>query len=669
VTPQVKRPLALLLLLITIAPAPVLAQRSLDLSRATLEQLMDIQITSASRKEQPASDVAGAVFVITQADIRRSGMTTLPEVLRLVPGVQVAQINANKWAVSIRGFTSLYANKLLVLIDGRSIYNRLFAGVLWDGEDPILEDIERIEVIRGPGAAIWGSNAVNGVVNIVTKSAAETRGLMVRIGTGTEEPGRLVARYGGGAGTGWYRVFAQWSSRDDSLLAGGAPARDDWQRASAGFRGDWTSGPRAFTLEGSVTDGHARALWFDLDPAAAGPDRVSPDASHIAGGSVLARWTRTRASGAALQIQSVAEAARRSEPVGEYHGRAADVDLQYHFAATGRHDLVAGAGYRAMFEQFAGRTGYSLTPESSTGTRVNAFAQDEITLAGDRVRVTAGARVERDDAAGWGFQSTARILWDRLPSGQHVWGAVSRALRTPSLQDRGIRVDFPPVAGAGPLPVALSVQGNPDVRTEEFSDVEGGYRVELAGKASVSLTAFGGRYQHLQTSEPQEPVLAVGPDGPYVFLPIRFDSRLAAKTRGVEVDARWTPAAWWEVDATYARFAFTPHPDALSRDAAAALSDGDAPAAQWQLHSGLSFGRGFEFDARLFHVARLRTMGVPAFTRADARVGIPLTAHTRLSFIGQNLLDRAHAEFAGTSANMTPTLVQRSVRVQCTWRF
>ena len=386
-------PLLVLFALVAI-PSPGLAQRGeRDLSQVSLEELMNIEITSASRKEQRAGDVAAAVFVITQDDIRRSGMISIPDLLRLAPGVEVAEINSNKWAVSVRGFNGLYANKLLVLVDGRTIYNRIFSGVFWDTEDLVIDDIDRIEVIRGPGAAIWGANAVNGVINIVTKATADTQGTLVRVDGGSSGEQGAV-RYGGTLGAATYRLYSQWTGRDQSLIAPGTGANDASHSVTTGFRADWATQPGAFMLEGDFTAGQARALWPNLNPQTAAGDPIANIPSDNEGGHVLGRWTRTRASGASLQIQSFMDIAGRQEPVGNYNRRVFDVDMQYHTALGAHQDLVAGAGYRFFDEKFIGQVGFSLNPAQDTSSLLTAFMQDEIELFRNRLAVTLGSQVQ-----------------------------------------------------------------------------------------------------------------------------------------------------------------------------------------------------------------------------------------------------------------------------------
>src|SRR5712671_3178078 len=339
------------LFLVTFGAASAGAQsKPRDLSALSIEDLLNVEVVSASRKEQRAADVPAAVFVLTRDDIRRSGMTSIPELLRLVPGVEVAQLNSNKWAVSVRGFDALYANKLLVLVDGRSIYNHLFSGVFWDTVDVPLDDIERIEVVRGPGGSVWGANAVNGVINIMTKTAADTQGTSVRMGGGTFEGQQAGVRYGGTTKDGAYRVFAQWSRHQPSLTGSGGTADDRSHIASTGFRIDGSRPSGSYTLEGGVTDSYATSLWnlaVSPDPVVSLAEHAVP--SHSVDANVLGRWTSIRANGATWQTQSSLDVTRRSDSNVLTGRNAADIDTEYH-AKAGRHDVVAGAGYRVTTE-------------------------------------------------------------------------------------------------------------------------------------------------------------------------------------------------------------------------------------------------------------------------------------------------------------------------------
>jgi iron complex outermembrane recepter protein len=648
-------------------PAPSLAQSGgRDLSQVSIEELMNIEITSASRKEQRAGDVSAAVFVITQDDIRRSGMTTIPDLLRLAPGVEVAQINSNKWAVSVRGFNALFANKLLVLVDGRSIYNRIFSGVLWDTEDLVLDDIDRIEVIRGPGAAIWGANAVNGVINIVTKATADTQGALVRVDGGNSGEQGAV-RFGGTLGAATYRLYSQWTGRDQSLIAPGTGANDASHSVTTGFRADWTTQPGAFMLEGDFTAGQARALWPNLNPQTAAADPLANNPSDTEGGHVLGRWTHTRASGASLQIQSFMDIAGRQEPVANYTRRVFDVDMQYHTALGAHQDLVAGAGYRFFDEKFMGQVGFSLNPAQDTSSLLTAFMQDEIELFRNRLAVTLGSQVQHDSEAGSGVQPSARVMWKALPR-QRLWASTSRALRTPSLYEQGLLVDFPPVPTASGLPLVVSTIGNPAAVTETLVDAEAGYRLEIGTDASIDVTGFVGRYDHLRTQEVAAPIVQFVPS-PEILVTTQFGNQLAATTRGLEVAGHWAPVPFWRLDGSYTAFHLTPQLAATSQDPASAQADGSTPRTQWQVRSTLLPRARATLNIAIFHVGPLEQLKVAAYTRTDISAEWRFNNRLSAMAIGQNLFDSAHAEFATASSLLLATEVPRSASLRLRWTF
>jgi len=658
------------MVLVACAPAAALAQGgAVDLSHASLEDLLNIQITSAARKEQRVADTAAAVYVVTRDDIRRSGMTTLPDVLRLVPGVQVAQINDNKWAVTIRGFNSLFSNKLLVLVDGRTIYNHLFSGVFWDAEDLLLEDVERIEVIRGAGGALWGANAVNGVINIVTTSAAKTQGTFLQAGSGTSEPGTAAIRYGGAANGVNFRLNSQWSSRGPSIRPSGQVPPDSMGRLATGGRIDWESPRDAIVVTGESVVARAHALWLTPTIAPQPDPTVALTAgSDMKGGALMGRWIRTLESGASMQMQATSDVAARTEPVAAYHRQSADVELQYHTAVGTRNDLVAGTGFRYVDESFHGSYGFSLTPEQSDEHRFDLFAQDSLALASDRVTLTAGGRVERDNEVGWSVQPSVRAIWAITPEAHRVWAAVSRAIHTPSLQDRYLEVDYPAQNVGGPLPVATTVLGNPGLRPETMTGTDFGYRFSTAA-LQFDVAAFFSRYDDLRTSEPGVPQIAFGSTGPVVVVPVQFQNFMRADTSGVEVSGRWQATSSWRVDGGVTTFHVASRTNPVSADPTSSGFDANAPAAQWQLHSQGTVGRKFDIDLFLLHVQALAQLGVPAYTRADARLGWPLTRTLTLAVSGQNLFDRSHLEFGTGPVQLVATEVPRSASVALTWRL
>jgi iron complex outermembrane receptor protein len=647
--------------------APCLAQtRPPDLSEVSIEDLMSIEVTSASRKEQRTEDVAAAVFVITQDDIRRSGMTTIPDLLRLVPGVDVAQVNANNWAVSIRGFNGSYADKLLVLVDGRSIYNRFFSGVLWDTQQMMLDDVDRIEVIRGPGAAVWGANAVNGVINIVTRSAVDTHGGLVRV-DGGDSGEQGAVRYGGAFGRTHYRVYTQWTGRDASLIPPGIGVDDSSRTFLAGFRADRQTGNDRFMFQGNVSAASLRPLWPNLNPETAGIEPIAAAESTAEGGYLLGRWTRTRTAGSSLQVQSFVDVATRHEPIARYDRRTFDVDVQYHTAVGARQDLVAGGGVRFYDDEFAAGIGFGLTPPEESSRLLTAFLQDEIGLFDDRLAITLGTQVQHNSEAGSGIQPTARVMWKARPR-QRIWASASRALRTPSRYERGLRLDSPPVPGPAGLPLAVEVRGNPDIGTETFVDAEAGYRLDLGTTASLDLTGFLGRYDRLHTVEQSAPIVELVP-APLLRATAHFDELLDANTRGLEVAGHWSPIPPVRFDGSYTAFHLTPTLSPTSTDAGAATTDSDAPGTQWQLRSTFLPARQATINVAVFHVGRLRELDTDAYTRADLTAEWRFSSRLSLMAIGQNLFDAAHPEFGSAGALILATQVRRSASLRLRWTF
>jgi len=638
-----------------------------DLALKSLEDLMNIEITSVAHKEQRLGDVPAAVYVITQEAIRRSGMTTLPELFRLVPGMQVAQINSNKWAVALRGFNNLFGGKVLILIDGRTMYDRLNSGVFWESLDMPLDLIDRIEVIRGPGGSTWGANAVNGVINIVTKSAADTSGPAVTVRAGTLEGTHGAARYGGMLGNVAYRVYSQWSKRGESRIDTDRSADDTWDSQTHGVRLDWSRSANELMVQTSATLASLRGLWHA--PSGPVPAAKPPvdDWTHTREYHVLSRWTHRRDDRSSLEVQSFVNFRHNIDTVNPRQ-LLADVETRYHTRMGNRHDVVIGGGFRLVDEKTDGGFAFSIDPKQVTETVMNFFAQDEVTLA-QQVRLTLGAKVERDTYAGWGLQPTARVMWAVVPKRHHLWAAVSRALHTPSLGDVSGRYNFTSFVGQGGLPVVVGALGNPDFQSEEVVNGETGYRLELGTVASVDVTAFVASYDKLKTSEPLAPRMELTPGPPHLFVPVQFQNLLQATTTGVEIAGRWTPVSWWRLEGGYSTFHLTPHVSPESRDTAAASFDGNAPGRQWQVRSALSLAPRTQLDAMLFHTGALRTLGIAAYSRADVRVEVALTRQLSAAIVGQNLFDPRHAEYGGNGAIVTATEIPRSAHLQLRWEF
>jgi iron complex outermembrane receptor protein len=650
--------------LLVAAPTTTLANPAtpVDLARVSLEELMHIKITSAERKEERADEVSAAVFVITHDDIRRSGMTKLPELFRLVPGMQIAQINANEWAVAVRGFNNLYSDKLLVLIDGRSLYNRAFSGVFWDAQNMMVSDIDRIEVIRGPGGVTWGSNAVNGVINIITKSAADTKGTLVDVDAGTFERMSGAVRHGGSLGAVDYRVSTRWSDHGSGLTDANASADDGWRALTTAARVDWTRDTHSVMAQGLYMDTQTRPHFFAwptlLDPPT--HDSVS-DVDEASG---LVRWTR-RGEGSVFQLQAFRTVANRNDEMFRTSERTTDADAQYQITLGRRHDVVAGGGFRRTSVAGQGSPGMQL-PAMDLTTVYNGFVQDELSLS-DRVRLTVGSKLEHDTFAGWGLLPSARVLWD-VDGAQRVWGAVSRARRTPSAAYQWMELNVGVERGENGIPILIRLFGNPDYKSEELVAFESGYRRQLGPTASIDIAAFYGRYDNSTTVEPLGSAFEFAPQ-PHVLVALQFDNMLSVESEGVEVTGRWSPAPTWRLDGSYSTIHFVPRPDAASQDASVALFDGGAPRHQWQAHSTNQVSGRVQIDSALYYVGRLRQTNVPAYTRADARIEVTLTNQIALVGVGHNLFEPAHREFSDLNANLVGSRVPRSGRLQLRVRF
>jgi iron complex outermembrane receptor protein len=648
-------------------PSTALAQAGrVDWAALTLEDLLNTRISSVGRKEQLVRETAAAAYVITQEDIRRSGIRTLPELFRLVPGMHVAVANAGTWAMGVRGFSDVYADKLLVLVDGRSVYNQNFSGVLWDMEDLLVDDIEHIEVIRGAGGAEWGANAVSGVINIITKSSEHTKGTLVRVGTGTLDPMQAAVRYGGALGTAAFRVSSQRTNHGASRIDKKTPADDDWTSVSNSARVDWRGGANTLMLHGGFLMSRPRPMWFQTNGPTGGT-AASLLPSDRTNTSALARWTREDSGLGTLRAQFSFTRLYMAEISATEVERISDVDAQYRRPIGDRHDVVFGGGYRRTRTALSKETfGYSITPALSTTAVANVFGQDEIWLA-ERLKTTVGAKVERETLSGWSVQPAVRAVWTLAPS-QRVWAAMSRAVRTPSGSDRGIDLKFAAFPGADGRPTVLGVIGNPELRSETVTDRQVGYRFHVGSKLAVDVSAFRGDYTRLQTAEPVAPMMRSFAGTDYTYAANRYDNLLAATTTGVEVFGHWAATTSWLVKGSYSGFGVTPHVSPLSTAKGAGAALRNTPAHQWQVQSTMEVGPRAELTLGLFHVGRVTNLNVPAHTKADVNLEVRASRALSIVVSGRDLLDPIHAEFPSWSVGMRTTSVPRSASVQVVWR-
>ncbi|MFO0773931.1 MAG: TonB-dependent receptor [Nitrospiraceae bacterium] len=640
----------------------------LDLVDMSLEELMSLPVTSVSKQTEPYAQTAAALFVLTQEDIRRSGATSIPEALRMVPGVQVAKIDSNKWAISARGFNGRFANKLLVLVDGRTVYSPTFAGVNWDQQDTILEDIERIEVIRGPGATLWGVNAVNGVINIITKKAKDTQGGLFVGGAGTEERGFTGLRYGTSLGDNTHmRIYGKFFARDDQVNALGDPAVDRWHQARTGARMDHKSANGdEWTLQGDYYAGEYREN-VNLPTLSAPFIQTNLFKAQTTGGNALARWTHTQSATAGASVQAFFDRVVIKNGRGGVISDTVDLNYQQHTDWGERQNLIWGLGYRFVNNQLINRQdilSISYRTDSRFFSVWSGFFQDEIMLlpTSRSLSLTLGTKLEHNDFTGFVVQPSARLRWTPTDR-QTVWGAVSRAIRAPAHSEDDIRINLP--TGTQPL---ATLSGTRSYGNEKLVAFEAGYRNQLLNTLSVDLATFYNKYGDLRSFEPGPTFSESTPSPTHTVLPFTWANKVRAETYGVEASVEWRPTEWWRLQPTYTYLLMRMYTD-RSLDPGAANPKGESPQHQASLRSMVSLPHGFEFDAWLRYVDHLPAIRIPSYTTLDLRLGWRPTRQLELSLVGQNLLDSHRPEYRENIISFVPTELQRGVYGKVTWRW
>jgi iron complex outermembrane recepter protein len=600
-----------------------------DLADLDLEQLANIEVTSVSRRAERLADAPASIYVITNDDIRRSGVTSLPEALRLAPNLQVAQVNASSYAISARGFNNSIGNKLLVLIDGRTVYTPLFSGVFWDAQDVMLEDIDRIEVISGPGGTLWGANAVNGVINVITRRADSTQGGLIAAGVGNVKDGGSV-RYGGKFGAdGHYRVYGKYFDRDNTERADGAAVADAWHKGQAGFRADWSSGAsRGFTVQGDFYDGKE--------------EQAPTGKVNISGGNLVARWNERLAGGSDLRVQFYYDRTKRDQAFFGETLDILDVELQQALPATGAHRFLWGGGYRAAKDSIRNSAGFAFLPADKDLAWANVFIQDEIRLR-DGLELTLGLKLESNDYTGWEYLPSVRLAWKPAPN-RLVWGALSRAVRAPARLDRDLFI----TAGG------LSLAGGPNFESEIANVAEIGFRGQASSTLSYSATVF---YHDLDDLRSVEPV----PGGGFVIA-----NGVEGTTKGIEAWSAWQATKSWRLSAggMYLDKDLKSKPGSL--DPTGPGMQGNDPEYQWQLRSGLNVTQSLDFDVMVRNVGSLPDPVVPAYVAVDVWLGWRASRGVEFSLTLQNLFDDPHPEF-GPAA--TRSVFGRSAFLKLLWRL
>jgi iron complex outermembrane receptor protein len=615
-----------------------------DMLNLSFAELAEIQVTSVSKKAERLGDAAASVFVITSEDLRRSGAAKLSEALRLAPNLHVAQASGSGYAISARGFNSSAANKLLVLIDGRSVYTPLFAGVFWDVQDTLLEDVERIEVISGPGGTLWGTNAVNGVINIITRSSKDTNGVLVSTSAGSRAS-EGAARYGLTLDNGVaFRIFGKYTDSKHTRIASGAPSNDAGYMSRAGFRADWNGGGDQFTLLGNAYRG--------VEDQAA-PGAISISGTNIvlgpiwlSGANLSAHWERQLDAGARLSWQAYFDRTERNViPSFAESLDILDAQLQHTLAPIGMHTLAWGAGYRTGRDRLVNSKYVAFLPAESNQKWSSLFIQDQVSLR-DNLRLTLGARIEHNDYTGREFLPSARLAWKFAPQ-QSAWSAISRAVRAPSRLDVDVYVP-----GAAPFLLNGAAQ---QVRSELATVYELGYRGQPATTLSYSVTVYHTVYDFLRTQE-------IAPDRRSFF----FASMMEGRASGVEMWATYQATPGWRLNAgfTALKERLTLKPG--STDPGSDRASGQDPAHKLILRSSLDLSSRTQLDVSLRRLAALSLPAVPAYTALDLRLGWRPDAHWELSIGGQNLIGGGHGEFTSVT---TRTEFGRTAYAKAVARF
>ncbi|HEY6644827.1 TonB-dependent receptor plug domain-containing protein [Povalibacter sp.] len=607
-----------------------------QLKKLSVEQLLTLEVTSVSRTPERLVEAAAAIRVITRNEIIRSGATSIPEALRLSPNLQVAQANASQWAISARGFNNVLANKLLVMLDGRTVYTPLYAGVFWDVQDTLLEDIDRIEVVRGSGGTLWGANAVNGVISITTRNAAQTQGLFAEANMGTQLRTLGGIRYGGELSPDLhYRVYAKAFDRDDTTLINGSKAGDSWDSRQGGFRMDWAGEVSTLTLQSD---------FYKTSPNPDGTVAVAAD-----GGNLLGRWQQVVSATSDFQLQIYFDRTRRDFGNGfTEHLDTYDLDWQHRFQLSPRQQLVWGVGARSMQHEVSNLPLFQFLPADKDLRLFSFFVQDEITLVPERLRLTLGTKIEHNDYTGYEHQPSGRLAW--TPSQrQTVWGAISRASRTPARIDREFYLNLTPQIGL--------IEGS-DFQSEDLLAYELGWRMAPNSVFSFGLTGFYNEYDNLRSVEP-------GPAP--LFVPLTFGNGVRGETYGIEVSGTYQVIDAWRLRGGYTWFDKRLVVKSRSADTNNASGEGNDPQNQVVIQSLVDLTDSVQIDATMRYVDALPNPRVPSYVAMDLRLAWTLGGQVELSVVGQNLFDKRHVEFVPSSPATRE--IERSVYGRIAWRM
>jgi iron complex outermembrane recepter protein len=638
-----------------------------DASWLSLEELMVIEVSSASKRPQRLADAATAIYAIGREEIRRSGATSLPELLRTVPGVQVSRIDGSRYAVSIRGGSSRYAGKLLVLLDGRTLYTPVFSGTYWEAQDVLLEDVERVEVIRGSGGTLWGANAVNGVINIITRQAKDTQGDFVEAKGGSLENG-LAVRHGGELGDdGHFRIYGKLDKHDPLETNTGQEAHDGWKQKRAGFRSDLKpNASDTVTVQGDVYETNAQITELVMSEATRSAAFV-PDTANSSGANLLARWQHEAGKDGGWHLQAYVDHAKIDDAMARQTVDTVDVEWQHRLQLTPSQDLTWGLGIRSVKQQLDGGYTVSMNPSKRNLMVYSGFIQDEIHLRED-LHLTLGTKIEHNDYTGVEAQPSVRMHWRATPT-DSLWAAVSRSVQTPYMATSDVDAHVGKLSDPRlPVPAVLNVRGNPNLKSEVMISRELGYRGQFGPDVNVDVAGFYNTYDNLVSRETGTLTFA-----PYPIIPLNFANLMEGRTYGFELAGNWQVSSDWRVHGSYSWLKMELRAKPGGQGVVGFGAAESSPEHMVQLHALHNLGHNLELDAGLYVNGKLSfqttqgTVNVDKYTRLDLRLGWRPSSNVEVNLIGRNLLQRRHLEYHAD--DVTASEVPRSVMAQVKLKF
>lgn len=655
------------------------ASSSPGLLNLSLEELASVKITSVSKREQKLSEAGAAISVVSGDEVRRQGTLRLTDALRYVPGVHVGNVNSSSVAVSVRGFNDAFANKLLVLLDGRSVYNPMFSGVIWESQDLLLEDLDRIEVIRGPGATLWGANAVNGVINVLTKPAKETQGLLVTGGGGLEENGFGAVRYGATFNEQTHmRVYAKHFDKDASSKPNGDSVHDSWNRSQGGFRLDWEpSQASTFSLQGDLHHALASETYSELMLAAPYSRIVEGQDRHL-GGNLMGKWNRKFSDKSQLSTQVYYDRTD-STLFGTREVRdTVDWDLQHELEIGERNTLVAGGGYRYTNNRLYQTPDYRFRHDSRGAQLLNLFVQDEFSILPDHLRLTFGSKFEHNDFTGVEIQPSLRITW--LPNQRNtLWTSVSRAVRSPAQFEIDAQINravIPAGQNLGAyvnpvLPTIVRLHGSDSFKSEELMAYELGYRLQVSEPVSLDLSVFYNEYDRIRSNEFDFTQITTegSPFPNRAVLPMFMRNGFWGETYGAELSVCWQPSESWKWVASYEFLQMQLHKEAATLDFQTEKTERNTPHHQVKLRSAVDLSRTVELDLGLRYVDSVGADFASSYVVGDARLGWRPSPHWEFSIVAQNLFERRHREYVSALGPLNQGLTETAVFGKVTMRF